>query len=68
VPRYDYTCEDCGMTFEIRASMSEYASLAPSCSACDSKRVARSYAGLNVMASVSGGSGGEQCSQPSGFG
>jgi len=68
VPRYDYLCDSCGETFEVRASMAEYSSLEPHCARCDSDEVSRVFAGLNVIGARSSSSSSDGCCQPSGFG
>jgi len=58
VPRYDYACNDCGETFTIRASISEYSEgLKPRCPACESANAERSFGAINVLTgSRAGGS------------
>jgi putative FmdB family regulatory protein len=64
VPAYDYVCEECGATFEVRMSMSAYSEGAkPPCESCGSTRVARAFTSVNVLTGGRGGgtSGGASC-------
>lgn len=59
MPRYDYRCQDCGQTFEIRLSMSEYSeSNKPDCPECGSRNAERSFSAVGVLVGSRGGSGG----------
>jgi putative FmdB family regulatory protein len=64
VPAYDYVCEECGATFEVRMSMSAYSEGAkPPCESCGSTRVARAFTSVNVLTGGRGGgtSSGASC-------
>lgn len=68
MPAYDYVCQDCGATFEVRASMAAYAEgLSPRCKQCGSEHVARSFSAVSVLTG-SGGTGSAPACGPSGFG
>lgn len=57
MPAYDYTCQDCGESFEIRMSMSAYSEGAtPTCTACGSNRVERAFVAVNVLTGSRGAS------------
>ncbi len=50
MPSYEFTCQDCGAAFEVRLSMSAYASgEGRVCSRCGSTRVERAYTTVNVL-------------------
>ncbi|UCF40938.1 MAG: zinc ribbon domain-containing protein [Gemmatimonadota bacterium] len=67
MPAYDYVCQDCGETFEIRASMAAYSEgLSPRCQRCGSEHVARSFSAVSFL-SGSGGAGRAAACGPSGF-
>ncbi len=69
MPAYDYVCQDCGETFEIRMSISAYSEgIAPPCTSCGSARVARSFGTVNVLTGgrSTGGSYTSSCG-PGGF-
>ena len=72
MPNYDFACQECGATFEVRLSMSAYSSgEGRVCTECGSTKVERTFTAVNVIAggSSSGGgswSGGGGCG-PSGF-
>lgn len=69
MPAYDYTCQDCGKTFEIRMSISTYSNgVEAGCPTCNSTNTARSFTAVNVMTGSSGGSGSAPSCAPSGFG
>lgn len=62
MPFYDYRCDDCGSTFEVKRSMSEQeGSAAPECSCCGSDRTRR------VFSTFFAGSGGASGGSGSGF-
>lgn len=65
MPTYDYTCQDCGMRFEVRMSITAYSEGAkPTCEKCGSERVVRAFTSVNVMTpgrSSSSGSGNSGC-------
>ena len=51
MPRYDFTCQDCGHAFELRMSMSDYGSgEGRDCPGCGSRSVVRSFSAVNVIA------------------
>lgn len=57
MPAYDYVCEDCGASFEVRASMSAYSQgLKPTCPECGSQNAVRKFAAVNVLTRSLGGS------------
>lgn len=58
MPSYDFVCQDCHATFEVRLSMSAYAEGGGrTCTRCGSGRVERAFTAVNVIAgSHSGGS------------
>lgn len=71
MPSYDFTCQDCGRTYEVRLSMSAYSDgEGRVCPDCSSTNVERAYTAVNVIAGgkSSGGSSasGGGCG-PSGF-
>lgn len=46
MPRYDFTCEECEVTFEVSCSMSEISDLHPSCPHCNCpEKVYREFGG-----------------------
>ena len=58
MPRYDFTCQDCGKAFELRMSMSAYSSgEGKQCPTCGSGSVERSFTSVNVIAGGSSGAG-----------
>jgi putative FmdB family regulatory protein len=68
MPTYDFTCTDCGETFERRLSMSAYGEgEGRECPCCGSQRVERAWNAVNVITDSSrGGSTGPTCG-PGGF-
>ncbi|HSG49451.1 MAG TPA: zinc ribbon domain-containing protein [Longimicrobiales bacterium] len=59
MPRYDFTCQECGSTYEVRLSMSAYdAGEGRECPTCGSLRAERSFTTVNVIAGGGGGFGG----------
>jgi putative FmdB family regulatory protein len=59
MPAYDYQCQRCGATFEIRMSMAAYAEGArPACPRCDSNEVERAFTAVNVLTGARGGASG----------
>jgi len=49
MPAYDYVCQMCFETFEIRASISEYAQgISPTCPKCGSRDALRAFSPVNV--------------------
>lgn len=66
MPSYDFVCQECGRTFEVRLSMSAYSSgEGRQCTQCGSTRVERAFTAVNVIAggssSSSGGWSGGSC-------
>jgi putative FmdB family regulatory protein len=62
MPSYDFTCQDCDTTYEVRLSMSAYSDgEGRKCQACGSKRVERAFTAVNVIT----GSGSRGESSPS---
>lgn len=59
MPSYDFVCQECGTSFEVRLSMSAYsAGEGRKCTRCGSTRVERAFTAVNVIAGGSSGSGG----------
>jgi putative FmdB family regulatory protein len=58
MPSYDFICQDCSASFEVRLSMSAYANgEGRACPTCGSTKVERAFTSVNVIAgSHSGGS------------
>lgn len=51
MPSYDFACQECGATFEVRLSMSAYSSgEGRVCTECGSTRVERTFTAVNVIA------------------
>lgn len=71
MPSYDFVCQECGGTFEVRLSMSAYsAGEGRTCPECGSTHVERAFTAVNVISgshSGSGGSYGAGCRPGSGF-
>ena len=65
MPQYDFDCLTCRKTFEVKASLSEYAARQKSksiaCPECGSKKVARVFSPPTVLASSSARQGGRPC-------
>ena len=58
MPSYDFTCQNCGTTYEVRLSMSAYSEGGGrECQACGSENVERAYTAVNVITGSSSGSG-----------
>ena len=56
MPRYDFTCRECGSTYEARLSMSAYsAGEGRECPSCGSAETERSFTAVNVIAGGGGG-------------
>ncbi len=50
MPAYDYVCQECGESFEIRMSISAYSEgTSPPCKSCGSTEVTRSFGAVNVL-------------------
>jgi putative FmdB family regulatory protein len=53
MPTYDFTCEKCGETFEMRLSMAAYDSgEGRVCPSCGSSDVQRAFTAVNVIGGV----------------
>ena len=51
MPSYDFVCQDCGTSFEVRLSMSAYGEgRGRECTHCGSIRVERAFTAVNVIA------------------
>ena len=65
MPTYDYTCQDCGVRFEVRMSISAYSEgVKPQCEKCGSEHVVRAFTAVNVVTpgrSTSCGSSDPEC-------
>ena len=68
MPRYDYCCEECFETFELRASMAKYKgylkSHRPRCPQCGSPKTLRAFSPVNILspkAKQPGGTAGGGC-------
>ena len=58
MPSYEFVCQDCKATFEVRLSMSAYAEGAGRiCTQCGSGRVERAFTVVNVIAGSHSGGG-----------
>ena len=67
MPRYDFTCQECGSTYEVRLSMSAYdAGEGRECPSCGSPRAERSFTTVNVIAGGGGGGFGSAAASTSG--
>ena len=59
MPTYEYQCEDCGDTFEIKATFQQKAEgVQPACPRCHSTWVCQSFRPLQVISNRSGTDGG----------
>ena len=59
MPSYDFVCQECGTSFEVRLSMSAYADgEGRTCTQCGSSKVERAYTTVNVIAGGSSSSNG----------
>jgi|YNPBryBLVA2012_1023415.scaffolds.fasta_scaffold18593_2 putative FmdB family regulatory protein len=56
MPAYDYTCQDCGTTFEVRLSFTEVDQARPVCPQCNGKNTRRLISRVHLVA-TKGGSG-----------
>ena len=62
MPSYDFTCRNCGETYEVRLSMSAYdRGEGRRCTRCDSTDVERAFTAVNVIAGGSRGSSSGSC-------
>jgi putative FmdB family regulatory protein len=60
VPLYEFVCRDCGKTFEIVATIKEYADgLEAHCPACKSKKVERVLGSFTVLGTTKKSEGDE---------
>jgi putative FmdB family regulatory protein len=51
MPSYDFMCQDCGASFEVRLSMSAYSDgQGRVCTQCGSGKVERAFTAVNVIA------------------
>lgn len=58
MPRYDYKCQYCTFSFEVRMSMSEYSEAnKPDCPQCGSNDVERNLTSVAVLTGSRAGSG-----------
>jgi putative FmdB family regulatory protein len=54
---YEYRCGECGMMFDVTASVAEKeAGLHPKCPSCGSKRAAQVFGAIGVLSGTRGGS------------
>lgn len=59
MPSYDFVCQECGTSFEVRLSMSAYsAGEGRTCPECGSHQVDRAFTTVNVIAGSRTSSGG----------
>lgn len=50
MPAYDFLCQECGKSFEIRASMAEHTKgLKPACPACGSRKAVQTFTAFTVL-------------------
>lgn len=70
MPTYDYLCEECGETFELKATVAEYsAGLEAHCPSCGSERAIRTFSGIGISgAARDGGTSGPICGPGAGPG
>jgi putative FmdB family regulatory protein len=62
MPTYDYQCQECGHTFEVRATISQKAAgLKPECPECHSTATQQAFRSMMFIRS---GDGGEATSMP----
>ena len=68
MPSYDFVCQDCGASFEVRLSMSAYSDgEGRECPECGSENVDRAFSAVNVIGSrSSSGYGGSSSSSGGG--
>ncbi len=58
MPSYDFVCQDCGASFEVRLSISAYSEgEGRVCPKCASENVERAFTAVNVIAGGSSGGG-----------
>lgn len=71
MPSYDFVCQECGASFEVRLSISAYsAGEGRRCPSCASEKVERAFTAVNVIAgshSSGGYTSGSSCGGSSGF-
>jgi putative FmdB family regulatory protein len=67
MPTYDYVCQHCGRSFELRLSMAQYSeSKTPRCPQCASPSVTRPFAPVNVVTGSRSGGGPAPSCDPAG--
>ncbi len=58
MPSYDFVCQDCGASFDVRLSISAYsAGEGRKCPKCASQNVERAFTTVNVIAGGRSGGG-----------
>lgn len=70
MPQYEFICRDCSAPYEVRLSMSAYASgEGKQCPTCGSTNVERRFTAVGVLTSSRGGAscGTPSCGGGSGF-
>ena len=56
MPTYDYQCQECGQTFEVRATISQKAAgLEPECPECHSHTTKQAFRSMMFIRSGDGG-------------
>jgi putative FmdB family regulatory protein len=56
MPTYDYQCQECGHTFEVRATISQKAAgLKPECPECHSQDTRQAFRSVNFIGHSSSG-------------
>lgn len=61
MPTYDFTCQDCGASYEARLSMSAYsAGEGRKCPTCGSPKAERVFAAVGVL---TGSRAGDSCAE-----
>ncbi len=70
MPVYEYICQDCSKVTETWATLDQYRmGLAPTCSHCGSRRLARTFTSLGLLTKSSRqGQGGGGCGPNAGPG
>jgi putative FmdB family regulatory protein len=66
---YEYRCRECGMTFDVTASVSQkVAGLHPKCPSCSSRKAAQVFGAIGILsrAGLSGRGGGMPACGPDG--
>lgn len=54
MPVYEYSCQNCGKRFEVRATLQEREKLAVRCPNCKSDKVTRTYSSFYAKTSRKG--------------